>query len=263
MQRAEELIHILYNEEHVEEAISRYRTGTNRSILEGPDSIGVNSDFKEEGTRVFRTPPAAIFFAIYLALLQQMSGVNAIVVYGKDALLPILSSELSNILPIFIAAMPAVTAALATVLLKKVGRKFLIQLGTLVSCFSLLLVFFGFFIQDQEENLAPILISIGMIVFMANFGLSFGPIPWLYIPEIVEPKIIPFSTMTNLIGATICIMVFPLIKNALPEKNPAYLFLMFLIWCFMALFVNWKFMLETKDKPREQIFKEYKKIKIC
>ena len=124
-------------------------------------------------------------------------------------------------------------------------------------------MFFGVFIQDQEKDLAPVLISIGMIIFMANFGLSYGPIVWLYIPEIVEPNIIPFSTMTNLIGATICIMVFPLIKNALPENNPAYLFLLFLIWCFVALFVNWKFMVETKDKPREQIFKEYKKMKAC
>ncbi len=48
---------------------------------------------------------------------------------------------------------------------------------------------------------------------MFFFGLTLGPIVWLYIPEIVEPKIIPFSTMTNLAGAALCIIVFPLISD--------------------------------------------------
>ena len=136
--------------------------------------------------------------------------------------------------------MPAITAGLATILVKKLGRKVLIQMGTLVSVICLLIMFFGFQIKEEELNTAAILISIGMIVFMAFFGLTLGPIVWLYIPEIVEPKIIPFSTMSNLAGATICIMIFPLIKKTLP--NESYLFLMFLIWCFVALFVNCKYM---------------------
>ena len=159
--------------------------------------------------------------------------------------------------------MPAITAGFATILVKKVGRKILIQLGTFFSTVCLLIMFFGFQIQKDQQNTAAILISIGMIVFMAFFGLTLGPIVWLYIPEIVEPKIIPFSTMANLIGATICIMIFPLIKEALPDGNPSYLFLMFFSWCFVALFVNWKFMVETKGKSREAIFNEYKEMKIC
>ena len=47
------------------------------------DSVGVHSSFKETSNKVYVTSQIAILFAIHIALLQQMSGVNAIVVYGK------------------------------------------------------------------------------------------------------------------------------------------------------------------------------------
>ena len=157
---------------------------------------------------------------------------------------------MNNIVPIFIALMPAITGVFTVYLMKKVGRKFLIQLGTFVSCICLSVVFAGFTIQEDNKNLAAVIISIGMIIFMASFGLTLGPITWLYIPEIAEPNIIPFSTMANLIGATINIMIFPLIKKILPNQNPSYLFLIFLAWCTVSLFINWKYMIETKDRDR-------------
>ena len=94
------------------------------------------------------------------------------------------------------------------------------------------------------------LIIAGMFLFMGFFGLTLGPIVWLYIPEIVEPNIIPFSTMTNLLGATFCVMVFPFLNNI----NPAWVFMLFLAWCIVSFFFNWKTMVETKDKSREKIF---------
>lgn len=63
--------------------MTRFRKGTERSMLEDAGSVGVHSDFKEEGSKKYENAKLAIFFAVYLALLQQMSGVNAIVVYGK------------------------------------------------------------------------------------------------------------------------------------------------------------------------------------
>ena len=67
--------------------------------------------------------------------------------------------------------------------------------------------------------------------------------------------------MSNLIGASLCILAFPLLKKALP--NEAYLFMIFLVWCFVAFFVVVKLMVETKDKSRMEVFKEYKNKKIC
>jgi hypothetical protein len=48
-------------------------------------------------------------------------------------------------------------------------------------------------------------------MFMAVFGLSLGPVVWLYILEIVQPKIVPYSTAGDWISASIVIILFPII----------------------------------------------------
>jgi len=51
---------------------------------------------------------------------------------------------------------------------------------------------------------------------MANFGLTLGPIVWMYIPEIVQASFLPYSTMMNWAGSAVCILLFPIIKATLP-----------------------------------------------
>jgi hypothetical protein len=46
---------------------------------------------------------------------------------------------------------------------------------------------------------------------MAIYGLSLGPVSWLYIADIVQPKMIPYSTAGNWIPASIIIILFPII----------------------------------------------------
>ena len=54
---------------------------------------------------------------------------------------------------------------------------------------------------------------------MGNFGISLGPVVWLYIPEIVQANIIPFSTGVNWAAAACCMLLFPIIKDILPDQN--------------------------------------------
>lgn len=106
-----------------------------------------------------------------------------------------------------------------------------------------------------------------MWIYMAAFGLTLGPIVWLYIPEIVEPNVIPYSTMTNLFGTALCIIGFPLIpqnKDKPEARDLTFIpFTFFFVWCLISLFINQYLMVETKNKSRQKIFDEYKNKKIC
>jgi hypothetical protein len=66
----------------------------------------------------------------------------------------------------------------------KFGRKSILQYGTFFEGIGNLLVAIGFFIQGPEpkEGAGQSLILIGLFLYMAVFGLSLGPIVWLYIP---------------------------------------------------------------------------------
>lgn len=70
---------------------------------------------------------------------------------------------------------------LTSYLLTRLGRKQILQAGTGVAALSLVMIGVGFFL-DQQGTLSKLLIIVGLVIFMANFGLSLGPIVWLYIP---------------------------------------------------------------------------------
>jgi MFS transporter, SP family, xylose:H+ symportor len=153
----------------------------------------------------------AIFIAMHLALLQQFVGINAVVPYGGEIAGEAIPS-LKQIFPIIINLEQTLTAFLTSYLLSKIGRKKILQFGTAIGGISNGIIAVGFFIKDANDSLGSGFILFGLVIFMANFGLSLGPVVWLYIPEIVQPSIIPYSTLVNWGGASLVMLLFPIIK---------------------------------------------------
>lgn len=52
---------------------------------------------------------------------------------------------------------------------------------------------------------------LGLVAYQTLFGVTLGPVVWLYIPEIVQPNYIGASVMFNWAGATFVIGFFPVI----------------------------------------------------
>ncbi len=129
------------------------------------------------------------------------------------------------------------------------GRVAILQVGTFVSFISLLFVAIGFIYENSVSG--SVLIMMGLFVFMLNFGYSLGPVVWLYIPEVVETEIIPYSTLANWSAATLVILLFPVISNAF--GTPVPLFFFFAGWSLAAFFINKKYLVETKLKTEREI----------
>lgn len=70
------------------------------------------------------------------------------------------------------------------ILLAKFGRKTILQFGTLLGGIGNLLLTIGFFIKgpSDEGGVGQGIILVGLFLYMAVFGISLGPIVWLYIP---------------------------------------------------------------------------------
>lgn len=134
------------------------------------------------------------------------------------------------------------------------------QNGTLGALITNVIIGFGFVLSSSAPGLSVALILVGLFAYMANFGLSLGPIVWMYIPEIVSPSFLPYSTMANWAGAILSILLFPIIKAKLPNQNPALLFFFFAIWSGASYVLNKKFVVETRNKSEAQIYDDYKRL---
>jgi MFS transporter, SP family, arabinose:H+ symporter len=186
-------------------------------------------------------------------------GISAVATYAGE----IASGNLESFragLPSFINFEQVVTAIISSFLLKKYGRKLILQFGTIGAIITNLIIGIGFALSGSSPGLSVGLILFGLFCYMANFGLSLGPIVWMYIPEIVEPSFLPYSTMLNWGGSALSILLFPIIKAKLPGQNPALLFFFFAIWSTMSFFINKKYIIETKGKSQSQIKDEYRSL---
>lgn len=192
--------------------------------------------------------------------MQQFVGISAVSTYAGE----IASGNLQSfkaILPSIINFEQVATAVISSFLLGKYGRKMILQFGTIGAVITNFIIALGFSASGSPA-LSVALILIGLFTYMINFGLSLGPVVWMYIPEIVPAKFLPYSTMINWGGSAFCILFFPIIKARLPNQNPALMFYFFAIWSIFAFFVNKKYLIETKNKPSTQIQEEYRVLQL-
>lgn len=89
------------------------------------------------------------------------------------------------IVPIFMNILLLVGALLSICILSRVGKKTLLQFGTLVLSAAMLLNALGFFILSLNATVKLVMILIGLLVYNLIFGMTFGSIIWAYVTEIV------------------------------------------------------------------------------
>lgn len=195
--------------------------------------------------------------------MQQLSGINAVAIYGGSIAGKATSGELALLMPSLINLEQVLATFLTSYLLTKFGRKIILLIGALGEGIACGIIMIGFFVQDDQPQVSESLVLVGLFMFMAVFGLSLGPVVWLYIPEIVQPKIVPYSTASNWISASLVIILFPIMTENVLGGNPALLFVFFTAWCFGSFIFNYFFVIETKDKSEKAIREEYADIKLC
>ena len=125
----------------------------------------------------------AVFLAIHIALFQQMTGVNSVALYGGKIVNDVLPNW-NKIIPIFTTMLPGIGSIFASSLMIKYGRKTLLQLGGVFLVIPLIMMSVGFIAEaNSNESLIPKLIIVfSLFLYMGGFGLTLGPIVWLYIP---------------------------------------------------------------------------------
>ena len=88
------------------------------------------------------------------------------------------------------------------------GRKPLTIFGNLTLGIEAVLL--GIFLIFSHWGPSTYIILVLLLMYFVVFGV-FSPVIYLYIPEIIPAKIVPFATATNFFGASIAIIFTPMI----------------------------------------------------
>ncbi|KAK3936104.1 sugar transporter STL1 [Diplogelasinospora grovesii] len=185
-------------------------------------------------------------------LMQQIGGCNAVIYY-----FPILfeksigqTHQMSLLLGGINMIVYAIFATVSWFVIERVGRRRLFLYGTLGQCLSMVLVF-SCLIPGNE--MAARGAAVGLFTYIASFGATWLPLPWLYPAEVnpikTRAKANAVSTCTNWLFNFLVVMVTPIMVANISWGT--YLFFASVNACFLPII--WFFYPETARRSLEEI----------
>lgn len=199
-----------------------------------------------------------ILIGLVFSSLQQLTGINAVLYYGSDIFEKTLGFTKDDVLlqQTILALINLIFTFVALFTVDKFGRKKLVYIGGT----GMLTGFLMLAISLQTEQVGWISL-IGILLFIASFAMSMGPVVWVILSEIFPNKIrslamsiaVAFQWFTNYLVS----QLFPVLSES--ELNmsstwngslPYYIFAVFILF---ILFFTYKFIPETKGKSLEDL----------
>lgn len=209
---------------------------------------------KESGgiKMVFSGPfKLAMIIGISLAVLSQISGINAIIYYGPK-ILEEGGLQLGEALggQVVIGIVNVLFTFIALWKIDALGRKPLLVFGIIGIMISLIIVGLLFYFEVNNTYLLMTFI----LTFIACFAFSFGPVLWVLLSEIYPLKIrgaaMSVATMAVWVGNTFVGQMTPwFLENLKPHGT----FWFFAACMVPAIYLAVKVLPETKGKTLEEI----------
>lgn len=215
--------------------------------------VNEQGGMKELFSPVYRT---ALIIGILLPFLSQVSGINAVIYYGPR-ILDEAGFTLGNAFggQVTIGIINVIFTFVAIFTVDKWGRRPLLYLG--VSLAIIALVTIGLLFHFNVIQGPWILLFI--LLYIASFAFSFGPVCWVIIGEIfptsIRGRAMALGTLALWVANFFIGQLTPMMLDGI---GPAGTFWLFALLCSPSLWLTWKLIPETKGRSLEEIESHWK-----
>ena len=208
-----------------------------------------------------------LIIASVLAILQQLTGINAIIYYADTIFAAAgfndpTSQSLATLWAV--GGVNVVATLIAVFYVDRFGRKPLLIIGSTGMFLGLVTVAGAFFQLDKVSaseraamhgpSEAALLALVGLVVFIASFAFSLGPVVWTVINEVfpthVRGRGVAVATAINWLAAWVVAQTFLSLVNAISTEGT---FLLFAGFCVITFIYVKLFVPETKGKTLEEV----------
>ena len=190
---------------------------------------------------------------IFLAFLQQWSGINVVIYYAADIFTAAgftLKQMMLNIVVIGGVMVASIFVTFATV--DKYGRK-----SILLVCLAAMTVLYAGLGYSFYADLGGTPVVILVLLNVMFYSISLAPLLWVVLSEIFPTRVrgaaISIGALAHWVGNFTLTYFFPAIKENLGWANNFWLYG---VICALGFLVIWLILPETKGKTLEQLEKE-------
>ncbi|EDP71351.1 xylose permease [Flavobacteriales bacterium ALC-1] len=225
----------------------------------------LNKNNKQEKVNYFsKVILGIVVIGTVLSVLQQFTGINAVLYYGADIFEKALGFGKEDILAqqILLAFVNLIFTFVAMFTVDRFGRKPLIYIGSIGMIIGFLLL--GISLKQEAVGLVSL---IGVLIFIASFALSMGPVVWVILSEMF-PNRIRSVAMSVAVAAQwaaniVVSQSFPVVMGSDVNNgstwNGSLPYFIFIVFILVIVFVTYKYIPETKGKSLEEIEDFWKK----
>lgn len=187
------------------------------------------------------------------AILQQFIGINAVIFYASPILAKAGFGESAAILgSVGIGTVNVLVTIAAIFIVDKIDRKKLLIIGNAGMVASLVIM--AILIWTVGLASSSWIIIGCLSLFIVFFGMSWGPVLWIMLPELFPTRArgaaTGIATLVLNIGTLIVAQLFPIVNDALDIE---WVFLIFAVLGVVALVFVIKFLPETRGRSLEEI----------
>jgi len=218
----------------------------------------IEQSFKQKkGTfsALFSNPAlrAALVVGVILAVMQQVTGINAVMYYAPEIFKQAgAGTNAALIQTILVGFVNFLFTVISIYLIDKLGRKQLLLIGSAGMAISLIVISITF--QSIESTSTLLLVFV--LIYVASFAISLGPVVWVIMSEIFPNHVRGIATaiasMSLWIADYVVSQSFPSLISSI---GPSITFAVFAALSIFTFFFSWKKVPETKDVELEQIEK--------
>lgn len=202
-----------------------------------------------------------LFIGIFLGFFQQMAGINVVIYYAPTifgfAGFP--SASAAILATTGVGIVNVLMTVVAIRLVDRMGRRPLLAIGLAGMVVSLVALGFAFNMATLSGALKWIAVG-SLMLYVASFAISLGPIFWLIIAEIFPLKVrgraMSLATMLSWVFNLIIAMTF---LTMIQKVGRAGTFWMYGLISITGWFFCYFFVPETKGRSLEQIEEHWKK----
>ncbi|KAI9200874.1 hypothetical protein LWI28_014377 [Acer negundo] len=195
---------------------------------------------------------------IGLLVLQQLSGINAVLFYSST-IFASAGVTSSNAATFGIGAVQVIATGVTTWLIDRAGRRLLLIISSVGMTVSLLIVAASFFGKDYVSedsslhSIFAITALVGVVAMVVTFSLGMGAIPWVIMSEILPINIKGLAGSIATLCNWFCAWLVTMTANLLLTWNSGGTFTIYmLVSAFTVVFVTiW--VPETKGRTLEEI----------
>ncbi|MGB5436366.1 MAG: sugar porter family MFS transporter [Maribacter sp.] len=247
-----------------------------KEIKEIRDNIKAEST-KKKASIFNKSMLPIVVIGTVLSVLQQFTGINAVLYYGADIFEQALGFGQDDVLlqQILLATVNLLFTFIAMFTVDKLGRKPLLIIGGFGMLVGFLMMGFTLYFSDYAgvnsaglptiSTTEGIVSLIGILIFIGSFAMSMGPIVWVLLSEIFPNKIrsaaMAVAVAAQWLANYFVSQTFPMVVESDANRlimnggtwNNALPYFLFSVFIVIIILFVYKYIPETKGKTLEEM----------